>query len=329
MAIAVKRKWLGEAWAITWKDFAKGRALGIEIRTTSKALRRACLHLVPAASLAWKKRILTELFDWARDKPEMLGVVAGDFNFTEIDEGRVGFDGKMIKSYSPLTRAMEQIADGFMDLDHDGPTHRGAQSFGRLDRIYVSLPATLVTDFAPTTGPIWDFDQWVSVASDQLPYRARFCKSKPAASNMPKRLPNFAFRHHLFRSRVEEAIELAGNPADIPCPWTALKEMKTLLREVASSFISDPPPPEEMSARAKAYWAMKAVRYTTQEQWAGLKIAAKNFPELSGYIDFNRQISWPSSTESLRPRCTTSFGKKKKMMGRETMLLTALVTRRS
>lgn len=96
-----------------------GRALGVTIDDGSRRIRIANLHLTPNASRPWKCRVLKAVTDYVRGadaEVRSLGILVGDFKFTDTGEGWLDFHGNLRPASNWCSRFFENLVQDFTQI---------------------------------------------------------------------------------------------------------------------------------------------------------------------------------------------------------------------
>jgi len=135
-------------------------------------------------------------------------LLAGDWNFMEVEEGRFKTDGTWGAGDRGQSDAFAQCCGSWAELFQPDPTRRDVfdgkvRGVARLDRIYTSLSAPVLNDLLVTVSTVGHAVKCFA-PSDHIPVVASISTRVPAPS--PTQIPKWIAQHELFHSLCSGAI---------------------------------------------------------------------------------------------------------------------------
>ena len=231
-AICVHRDILPEEAFVTHLITCQGPDHLVRIQSERHNLVIVNVHFEPERSLRQLRGRLHLIHPHWPSYPSGVGIILGDFNICDPEEGRFNVWNQTSTDGDPRkTAAFHSYLPHVLEIVQPDYTRRDSSALGviralsRIDRIFINLPMAEARDFH-CYSQVFENLVKESIPSDHAP--VRLVIQKPTRGHQSKRIPSWMSKHPIFCSILQQLHDDHRFSTD---PFCALADFKVLLHK--------------------------------------------------------------------------------------------------
>ena len=225
-AICIHRDLLPEEATVTHLITCHGRDPLVSIRSERHSLVIVNVHFEPELTLKQLRGRLCIIQPHWLAYPCGVGVILGDFNICDQEEGRLNVWNQLITDGDPGKTAVFPsffpyvLEDAQSDYTRRDSTALGViRTLSRIDRVFINLPVAEARDFHCSSHVVENLGK-KTIPSDHAAVRLVFQK-RTKRGDQSKRIPSWMSKHPIFGSILQQ---LHDDHRFSPDPFCALAE---------------------------------------------------------------------------------------------------------